>query len=132
MTDRPDPFEEIEQLFDQFSQFGAPLGGRVPVDVIDIEETLVVRADLPGRDPDSISVQIEDGRNLHIETEAAETATEGRYVTREREKESVSRSLTLPAAIDESKTDANYERGVLTVHLPKLTGDSDGTDIPVN
>lgn len=132
MTDRPDPFNEIEQLFDQFSQFSAPLGERVPVDVIDTEDTLIVHADLPGRDPDSITVQLEDNRNLHIETEPPESTPEGRYITRERERESVSRSVTLPAAVDESATDADYERGVLTVYLPKMTGDSDGTDIPVS
>lgn len=132
MTDRPDPFAEIEQLFEQFSQFSEPLGGQVPVDVLDTEDDLHVHVDLPGRDPESISVQLTDNRKLEIEAQPPETTTDGRYVTREREREPVSRAVSLPAAVDESETEANYERGVLTIRLPKLTGDSDGTDIPVN
>lgn len=132
MTDRPDPFAEIEQLFDQFSQFSEPLGGRVPVDVLDTGDDLHVHVDLPGRDPESISVQLTDNRKLEIEAQPAETTTDGRYVTREREREPVSRAVSLPAAVDESETEANYDRGVLTIRLPKLSGDSDSTDIPVN
>jgi len=34
--------------------------------------------------------------------------------------------------VDEEGTGASYDRGVLTVRLPKLSGSGDGTDIPVN
>jgi HSP20 family molecular chaperone IbpA len=37
----------------------------------------------------------------------------------------------LPAPVDEGKTEASYDRGVLTVTLGKPTGDG-GTEIPVN
>jgi HSP20 family protein len=132
MTDRTDPFSEIEELFDQFSQLGGPLADRLPVDVIDADDEILVKADLPGRDPSSISVQLEDSRTVRIEVGDGTTAGDGRFVVRERTREGRSRSVTLPAAVDESETDAEYDRGVLTVHLPKLSGDSEGTDIPVN
>jgi HSP20 family protein len=132
MPDRPDPFSEIEQLFEQFSQLGDPLGGRIPVDVIDTTDELLVRADLPGRSPDAVSVQLEDDRTVLIETEPEESDPGGRFVTRERTNEAMSRTVALPAAVDGSGTEASYERGVLTVRLPKLSGDTGGTDIPVN
>lgn len=132
MTDRSDPFSEIEQLFEQFTQFDDPFGGQIPVDVLDADDELLVRAELPGRDPESISVQLEDNRTLHVEAGLPDAEPEGRYVTRERTTEAVSRSVTLPAAVDESATEATYDRGILSVRLSKLSGDSDGTDIPVN
>lgn len=132
MADRSDPFAEIEQLFEQFSQLGDPLGGRIPVDVVDTSDELLVRADLPGRDPDTVAVQLEDDRTLLIEAQTDESATEGRFVVRERTNEAMSRTVALPAAVDGSGTEASYDRGVLTVRLPKLSGDTDGTDIPVN
>lgn len=132
MADRTDPFAEIEQLFEQFSQWGDPLGGRIPVDVVDRDDELLVQADLPGRSPEAVSVQLEDDRTLLVEAEATQSEAEGRFVMRERTNEAVSRTVALPAAVDGSGTEASYDHGVLTVRLPKLSGDSDGTDIPVN
>lgn len=132
MTDRADPFGEIEELFDQFAQLGEPLAGQFQLDVIDADTEILVKADLPGRDPSSVSVQLEDSRTLTVEVPDADTSGEGRFIMRERTRQSGSRSVTLPAAVDETETEATYDRGVLTVHLPKLSGDGDETDIPVN
>ena len=132
MTERTDPFGEIEQLFEQFSQLGGPLGGDIAVDLLDADDEIIVHADLPGRDPDNVSVQLTENQQLKIEAGQEETSTGGRYVVRERNLEPASRSISLPAAVDETETEASYDRGVLTVRLQKLTGDGDGTDIPVN
>lgn len=132
MTEKPDPFEELEQLFDEFASLGTPLSTDPSIDVVDTDEKILVYVDLPGRDPDDIEVTLEEGRTLNVSAGNRDEELEGRYVTRERVDESVSRSLRLPAAVDEAGTEANYDRGVLVVTLPKLTGDSEGTDIPVN
>ncbi len=42
MTTRDDPFVEIEQLFDQLTQFGGSLAGQFPVDILDDGNALVV------------------------------------------------------------------------------------------
>jgi HSP20 family protein len=131
--DRGDsPFGEIEQLFDQLSTFGDPITRGLAVDVLDAGDELVVEADVPGRDPETIDVRLEDNRRLHIEAPSPGESTEGRYVTRERPRESLQRTVRLPAAVDDSGTEASYEEGVLRVRLTKLTGDGDGTEIPVN
>jgi HSP20 family protein len=131
MTARDDPFGEIEELFDQFTEFGSALSGEVPVDVLDRDDEVVVLADLPGRDPDSIEVRLENERSLELEAPAPTDEMEGRYVVRGRPRSDVSRSVHLPAPVDENATEARYEQGVLTVRLGKPTG-GDGTEIPVN
>ena len=132
MSDRPNPFSEIEQLIDEFTQFGSPLDRSVAVDVIDADDDIVVVADLPGRESEEISVQLADNRTLHVAAGTLATDREGRYVTRERATDAVERTIQLPAAVDEEGTEASYDRGVLTVRLHKLTGSGDGTEIPVN
>lgn len=131
MTVRDDPFQEIEELFDQLKTFGSDFAGSIPVDVIEEAEAVVVQADLPGRDPDDFQVQLQDERRLHIEAPAPDEQRDGEYLARERATEAVSRTVRLPTAVDEEETTASYDRGVLTIHLAKQTA-SEGTEIPVN
>lgn len=136
------PFDEIERMFDRMSsQFdpmeggalGGSLGGSVPVDVEDTGDEYVVTADLPGYDREDVDVQLA-GERLTVSadhTESTETGDEGHYVRRERRQRSVSRTVRLPEAVDESGTEARYQNGVLTVTLPKVDAE-DGHDIPIN
>ncbi len=41
------------------------------------------------------------------------------YVRRERYEGEMSRTITLPTQIEPEKVQATYERGVLTLHIPK-------------
>jgi HSP20 family protein len=130
MTGRDDPFSEIEELFDQFTEFGATLSTDIPVDVLDREKAVVVLADLPGREPDEIQVRLEDERSLHIEAPAPGGDHEGRYVVRERPQAERSRAVRLPAPVSESDTEASYDQGVLRVRLGKPSA-GDSTEIEV-
>jgi len=130
MTGRDDPFSEIEELFDQFTDFGATLSADIPVDVVDREGAVVVLADLPGRESGEIEVRLEDERSLHIEAPAPAGEHEGRYVARERPRAAVSRAVRLPAPVSESDTEASYDQGVLTVRLGKPSA-GEGTEIAV-
>ena len=132
MSDR-DPLSEIERAFDMLGeQFGAD---SVPADVIDDGDRFVLHADLPGFDSENIDVQLVERRKLTISaTRDEETEiSDGTYVQRERRRESTSRTVQLPEAVEEHGTEAKYDDGVLTVTLPKATAETDdGTDIPVN
>lgn len=130
MSDR-DPLKEVEELFDQLTQFTAPGAADIPVDIVDLDDELLVHADLPGRNPDQFDVRLTDDRKLQVEAGDRSEDVSGRYLTRERTRDSVSRTVQLPAAVDQTGTEATYDRGVLTVRLTKLTGDGDGTEIPV-
>jgi len=128
---RNDPFGEIERLFDQF---GLDVeGGGVAVDVLDAGDAIEVTADLPGYETDDIDVQLQEGRRLTViaEAESESEREEGQFVTRERRRQSVSRTVRLPEPVDEAGTEATYTNGVLTVRLPKRER-SEGTDIPVS
>ncbi|MDS0278803.1 Hsp20/alpha crystallin family protein [Halomicroarcula sp. S1AR25-4] len=134
MSDR-DPLSELERAFDTLSeQFGVDVD-TVPTDILDEGDAFVVHADLPGFDSADLDVQLVEERKLTITADHSEESetTDGRYVQRERRRQSASRTVRLPEAVDEEGTSASYEEGVLTVRLPKVSGDADdGTDIPVN
>ena len=128
MSERPDPFEDIERLFDQFTRFGP---SEIPVDVVDSGEEFVVVADLPGHDAAGIDVELHDDDRLRIAAAERETDAEGTAVRRERRQEAVERTVRLPGPVDAADTSAGYEDGVLTVRLGKRAAETGGTDIPV-
>lgn len=128
---RDDALREIEELFDQVTQLTGVVDDP-PVDIVEDEAELVVVADLPGRTAEEIDVRLEDDQVLHIDAPERKDDLSGRYVTSERSREGVSRSVRLPAAADGAETTASYDSGVLTVRLGKLTGDGEGTDIQVS
>ena len=124
-----DPFSEIEQLFDRMSrEFGgspfAAAAGAVAVDVEERDDAFVVTADVPGFSKDDIDVTLAD-RTLRIRADREEETEESDadYLRRERRVSSAERSVTLPSAVEEEGITATYKNGVLTVTLPKQSGD---------
>ena len=96
-------------------------GWRLPVDVAEEDDKLVVRASLPGIDPDDLHVTIEANvLTIRAETKGEEEREEGRYLVRERRTGSLHRSLLLPETVDPDKTESIYENGVLTITFPKV------------
>lgn len=114
---------EVNRVFDAF--FGAGSGAAtrrwVPaVDLVETEDDLVLRADLPGLDSDDISIEVKD-RVLTVSGERKaehEERSEGYYRV-ERAFGSFSRSLTLPEGIDADKIEAAFDKGVLEIRVPK-------------
>ena len=95
-------------------------------DLIRVEEyredgTLVVRADLPGIDPDKDVELTVVGGMLHIEAErrAEEKREEKGYLRREVRYGAVSRSLPLPEGVTEADITASYKDGVLEIRVPE-------------
>lgn len=127
MPGRDDPLGDIEQFVEQFT---GSLSAEIAVDVLESDDEVVVLADLPGRDPADVEVHLEDDSALHIEAPAPEEDSDGEYVLQGRTRGTVSRTVRLPAVVDDSQTDAEYDRGVLTIRLGKPDG-GDGTEIPV-
>jgi HSP20 family protein len=95
-------------------------------DLIRVEEyredgTLVIRADLPGIDPDTdVELTVSDGV-LRIEAERREEEKkEGKgYVRQELRYGSLSRSLPLPEGVTEADIAATYKDGVLEIRVPE-------------
>ena len=125
-----DPFRPIEQLFDEmwrnwpnryFEGDTTRPFLRPAMDVVENENNITVRVDLPGLTGDDVHVEMEDNV-LTIKGEIGDTIEKDgeRYHYRERYSGSFQRSLRLPNTIDAEKVDASFDNGVLNIVLPKV------------
>jgi HSP20 family protein len=126
-----DPIDALAQRLEAWargSSLGWPamLGWDIPgeqmirVDQYREGNAIVVRAELPGIDPDKdVHVCVTD-HALHIEAERHEEESTERngYVRKELRSGSFSRRLPLPDDIEESDITADYKDGILTVRVP--------------
>ena len=92
----------------------------IPLDVVEQEDELLVRASIPGVKVDDINVSIENRvLTIKAETKTETEHKEGGYLMRERRSGSFLRSLRLPESVDSDNAKTTYNDGVLTVSLPK-------------
>jgi HSP20 family protein len=90
------------------------------VDILETENELVVRADLPGIDMKNLDLRLEDGTLTLKGERKFEEENKGKgYHRIERGYGVFARSFSLPESVDPEKVKANYKDGVLTVTLPK-------------
>lgn len=128
-------FDDMYDLFERFDTENFGTGG-MNVDAMERDDAYVVTADLPGFEPEDVSVRLQE-RTLTIEansesTTTSENTTDGvEYLRRERASRSLNRSIRLPAQVNSDAVEANLTNGVLTVTLPKATSDDGGLDIDV-
>ena len=126
---RFDPFAEMRRMdaaFNRLWNTGARAsevdGGRwdIAMDVVQDADDLIVRASVPGVDPDDIQVTLEDGL-LTIEGETGSESEEqkGDYLLRERRFGRFHRALRLPSSVDAENAEPSYANGVLTITAPK-------------
>ena len=90
------------------------------VDVCEQEKAYEITAELPGLDASNIDVKVANGV-LTIKGEKKEEKEEKKadYYLSERRFGSFQRSFQLPDGVDEEKIQANFDKGVLTIILPK-------------
>lgn len=131
MLTRWDPFRELmsirstmDRLFDSVlsgtTTTWQPTVWDLALDVAENEDEYVVKASLPGINPDDLEITFSHN-TLTIKGEVKEDKElkEAHYHLRERRYGSFARSVTLPAGIDADKIEASYEAGVLKLRLPK-------------
>ena len=95
----------------------------IPLDIVQEEDKYVVRASLPGIDPDNIEVSVDHGVLTikgRTEAEVVDRREDGNYMVRERRSGSFIRSLRLPESVDADQAKPNFDNGVLTITLPKV------------
>lgn len=117
--------KEVDRLFEDFSKHlpasDTVFGGKVPaIDVAETDAGVDVTAELPGVDEADVDVTV-NGRLLTIKGEkrAEKETKEKDYHLTERSYGSFRRTLTLPFEPDASAVKAKFDKGVLTIHLPK-------------
>lgn len=140
---RNNPFEEFDRLFDRMNRsfgvdpwtresVGEVHTGGIAVDVAEVDDAIVVTADVPGYDREELDLTVADDiLTIVAEHEEAEEAKSDDYVRRERRASSMRRSISLPAAVDADAASASYTNGVLTVTLPRLEPGEQGHHIAI-
>ncbi len=115
-----DPFAEIGRAEEAFGLVRRGRGGvySLPVDVIRGEDEVIIRASVPGVAPEDIEVTLDRGV-LTIAGSAEAGSEAGDFLVRERSAGRFSRSLRLPGYLDADGAETSYDRGVITVSLPK-------------
>jgi HSP20 family protein len=90
------------------------------VDVWETENELVYAFDLPGIPEDKISVEYDDGAlTVSGERERTQEVQGDRFYRYERRFGSFSRTVGLPQGVTEDAIRADYNAGVLEIHVPK-------------
>lgn len=96
--------------------------GDMKVDVSETDSAYQVKAEIPGAKKEDIKVSV-DGNRVSIDAEIREekeTKSNGeRSLVRELYYGQMSRIFTLGSDVDESRVDAKFENGILSVSLPK-------------
>ena len=118
MATRFDPFQEFDRLFAQVVS-AERASTTMPMDLYRSGDHYVLHVDLPGADPGTIDVNVED-RTLTIRAQRTphtrqDSAVAGEGTARRRvprDKSAVSRGLALDAI------SATYADGVLTLSIP--------------
>jgi len=115
------PFESLRRpILDAEPFWGCEISWHAgpAVDIAEEFNAYEVTAELPGVDEKDIEVKLVDG-NLVIKGEKQERRKKDYYL-RERHFGSFERYFVLPEDADTSKIEASFEKGVLTVTLPKM------------
>lgn len=117
MLMRTDPFREFDRLAEQ--AFGYRLRPvAMPLDAYRQGDHFVVHIDVPGVDPSSINLTVEQDV-LTVSAQRAWTAREDtQVVASERPQGTFTRQLFLGEGLDTDRVDARYDEGVLTVTIP--------------
>ena len=97
-----------------------PSAGQIRMDIKESDADYTIEAEVPGVPKEALHVSI-DGNTVTVKAELRkqETRSGESFLRSERCYGAVSRSLTLPAAINSQQAQARYDKGVLTLTLPK-------------
>ena len=115
------PFREMDRLFNQVSRAVASDAHIMPMDLYRKGDAFTVKIDLPGVDPSSIDIDVDD-RTLTVRAERTaedvDTDENNGWVSRERSYGTYARQISLGRGLDTTKIEANYTDGVLTLTIP--------------
>jgi HSP20 family protein len=124
MLARMDPFRDLRTVEDEFDRLmGRALSRDAwmpPLDVRESEDRYEVKVDLPGLDPNDVNVTFEDGMLTIGGKRQFESEDRGDTWHRiERGFGTFARSIRLPQTADTERIEASFDKGVLTVTVPK-------------
>ncbi len=119
---------QVDQFPDLFDEFNRVMGFlsrdiRAFVPALDVYQTpneVIVEASLPGITPEDVRISIEnDVLTIEGKSEHKSEVDEKEYFRKEVRIGSFHRTLALPAAVISDDAKAHYEKGILTITIPK-------------
>ena len=116
MLMRFDPFRDFDRWAQQaFGTSGQ--AGVMPMDAYRDHDRFVVHFDLPGVEPSSIELTVE--QNVLTVSAQRQWDSDGHdFIANERPQGTFSRQLFLGDTLDADHVEAHYDRGVLTLTIP--------------
>ena len=112
-----DPFRDLDRLLTG-GMVRTPASVGMPLDLYRKGESFIARIDLPGVDPSTIDVDVED-RTLTVRAERPAQDAEGiQWLAHERPSGTFARQLTLGYGLALDQISARYTDGVLTLTIP--------------
>ena len=120
--------DEMNRVFNEFfgrggTDEGAWSAGNwsPPVDIYEMDEALVIKAELPGLSKDDISIELKENTlTIRGERKRLDEVKEGNYHRMERVYGAFQRSFLLPTTVEQDKVKASYKDGILELYLPKV------------
>lgn len=117
MATRYDPFRDVDRMFNSVLR-QAPANPGMPLDLYRQGDEFIASLDLPGVDPSSIDIDVEE-HTLTISAQRAAHSAEGiQWLTHERPSGTFARQLTLGNGVALDGIKASYRDGVLTLTIP--------------
>ena len=119
------PFPEIEavdrRIRRMFDEFGFGSTTLPAADIYETDEEYAFELEVPGFEEKELSIEVSD-HTLVVKGEQLETKEEmdKQYRLHERLETTFERRFTLPLEADATKIGADFTKGVLTVHAPKV------------
>lgn len=132
------PLEEVDRMFDEYFSRGwlhpfrmewpthrkleMPFKGKTPnVNVIERDDEVIVKAELPGVEKKDLDISVTSSTvSIKGTTSHEEKEEKGDYYHCEISSGMYSRTLSLPAEVDDAKAKATFKDGMLEITLPKL------------
>ena len=118
---RFDPFSVVRDFDRLFETGDRPFNRWMPrVDVLDKDDALLVRTEIPGVDPESLDVTVESGTLTIKGTRSFQNEeTSENYHRKEIFEGSFERTILLPDGADAGAVTAASKDGILEISIPK-------------
>jgi HSP20 family protein len=118
------PVKGFLQSIDEF--FNSPFpSGAFPVEVRETEDDYIITAELPGVKKEQIRLNVLPNYvSISVENKEMETKEDlnNHFFQKRVSQQKLSRTIPLPAAINEKLVKASYRDGLLTIRIPQVRG----------
>lgn len=111
---------EIDRMFEEFIPVRREITFRPSIDLIETDNEVVLKAELPGLKKDNIEITVtEDEVHLKGEKKEEMETKKENYLRKEICYGKFERVISLPAEVDPEKVEAEFKDGILEIKIPK-------------